>query len=106
VILATSNLIDIQFFLNPSDETIEDDLEHFNEQIIAQFEPKLEELDKEDKILPSIPNSEALEALYKLRLYEEQQEDGDTAWIRDFNRYEQVICYTLGSLVAKVLARR
>jgi hypothetical protein len=51
----------------------------------------LEELDEEDKILPSIPNSKALEALYKLRLYEEQQEDGDIARIWDFNRYEQVI---------------
>jgi hypothetical protein len=91
VISATSDLMDIQFFLNPSDETIKDDLEHFDEQIIAQFKPELEESDEEDEILPSIPNSKALEALYKLRLYEEQQEDGDTARIRDFNRYEQVI---------------
>ncbi|KAL1952465.1 hypothetical protein VTO42DRAFT_5292 [Malbranchea cinnamomea] len=62
------NLIDIDQFIDPKDEVVEDDIERLDEQILAQFGPEIEvESDEETEVLPKISNADALEALKKLR---------------------------------------
>lgn len=87
-----SDLMDIQQFLNPVDEEVKDSLEQIDEQILAQYGPEIEmESDEEIELQPRITINEALEALNRLQLYEEQQEVGDTAFIQALNKQERLI---------------
>lgn len=73
------DLMDIEQFLDPADEQIDDSLEQLDAQVLAQFEPAMEEESDDDPVQesqPKIAYKEALEALQRLRLYEEQQEHG------------------------------
>ncbi|ODQ69189.1 hypothetical protein LIPSTDRAFT_76436 [Lipomyces starkeyi NRRL Y-11557] len=86
------DVMDINNFLNPADETVQDDLEHIDEQILAQFGPEIEEeSDEEIEVLPKISVGEAIEALYKLRLHEEQQHEGNQAFIKDLLKHERIL---------------
>ncbi|KKA17805.1 hypothetical protein T310_8250 [Rasamsonia emersonii CBS 393.64] len=87
-----NDLMDIDQFLNPIDEVVEDSIEQLDDQILAQFGPEIEaESDEEIEVLPRITISEALEALKRLRLYEEQQEEGDSELIKALDRHEKLI---------------
>ena len=56
------------------------------------FGPEIEaESDEETYILPKISNAEAMEALKKLHLYEEQQDAGIKAFIQTLDRHERVV---------------
>ena len=84
--------MDIQTFLNPVEEVVEDTENEIEEQIIAQFEPEIEaESEEEVEELPQVRVSEAIEALSTLRLYEEQSETGTGELISTLNRYERVL---------------
>jgi len=86
------DLMDIQSFLNPAEEAVFDDPEDLDEHIVALFEPASDDSDTgEVEVIPKIPISEALEALKKLRIYQEQQEDGNIGLIRELNREERAI---------------
>jgi len=48
---------------------------------LAQYRPEIEEdSDEELEILPRVSAEEAITAIQKLRLYEEQQMEGSPAW--------------------------
>jgi len=83
--------MDVQSFINPVDEAVFDDATTLDEHIIGLFEPASEDSDDEVEFIPKIPISEALEALKKLRLYEEQQEDANRTVIWHSSQQERVI---------------
>lgn len=65
-----------------------------DDAIIGQFpagDDEGEEDDDNGPILPQILASEALEALYKVRLHEEQQEDANQDLIQLLRRHERVL---------------
>ncbi|EAW19758.1 uncharacterized protein NFIA_093780 [Aspergillus fischeri NRRL 181] len=70
--------MDINQFISPADE----------EYTVDQQD---EEDDDTIEPLPQISPADALESLYRLRLYEEQQVDADKALIKSFMQYERVI---------------
>ncbi|KAL1957354.1 hypothetical protein VTO42DRAFT_6034 [Malbranchea cinnamomea] len=83
--------MDVNQFLDPKDEVVKDDIERPDEQILAQFGPEIEaESVEEIEVLPKISNADALEALKKLQLYEEQQDSGNRGFIQALNRHERV----------------
>lgn len=49
------------------------------------------ETDEEDVDVPKVSQLEAMQALQKVRLYEEQHENGDGEWISRINRHERVM---------------
>ena len=66
--------------------------ENIIEHIAAQFGPERDaESDEEDIEQPKIKMSEAYTALQLLRLWEEQQKDGDSSVLSFLNKYEQRI---------------
>ncbi len=42
-------------------------------------------------VIPKVRYSEAMKALQKLCLYEEQHENGDSEWISRINRHERLM---------------
>lgn len=86
------DLMDIRAFLNPKEESVQDSLDDVDNQILAQYMPEIEEdSDEEIEILPKVSAEEAFAAIQKLRLYEEQQMEGNPAFIREMERHERVI---------------
>ncbi|OJJ88102.1 uncharacterized protein ASPGLDRAFT_43224 [Aspergillus glaucus CBS 516.65] len=86
------DLMDIHAFLNPKEESVQNSLDDVDNQILAQFMPEIEEdSDEEIEILPKVSAEEAFAAIQKLRLYEEQQMEGNPAFIREMERHERVI---------------
>ena len=70
----------------------EDQTEDIIEHIAAQFGPKQDaESDEKDIEQPKIKIFDAVAALQQLRLYEEQQEEGDTRFLSLLNKYKQRI---------------
>lgn len=72
--------MDINQFLNPQEEQVIDNLIDIDDTILSQFGPATaEDLDEDNPgdPVPNISSNEALESLYKLRLHEEQQDDGN-----------------------------
>ena len=66
--------------------------ENIIEHIAAQFDPERDaESDEEDIEQPKIKMSEAYTALQLLRLWEEQQKNGDSSILSFLNKYEQQI---------------
>ena len=75
--------MDINQFLNPQDEQINDKLADTDDIILSQFaatEPQSDE-DENWEPLPQVTAADALESLYKLCLFEEQQVDADRCLI-------------------------
>jgi DNA-directed RNA polymerase specialized sigma24 family protein len=76
------------------DEEVNDNLLELDEMILGQYTVNQQDKEEDDDTaepLPQIPPADALECLYKLRLYEEQQVDADKALIKTFMQYERVI---------------
>jgi hypothetical protein len=81
-------------FLNPADEQVNDNITNLDDIIISQFAPETCESDDDDDAwepLPQISPADALECLYKLRLFEEQQVDADQHLIQHLMRHERVL---------------
>jgi hypothetical protein len=80
----------IDQFLDPIEEQVIDDLENKSFQFSAEG---AEESDDEEifEALPKISANDALEALYKLRLHEEQQVAGNQTLLRELLHHEQVL---------------
>jgi hypothetical protein len=88
------DLMDIEQFLNPAEEKVDDgdDINMLDQAILAQFGPDIEaESDEEIEVQPIITHVEALEALSKLRLYQEQQDIGNRELIQALDREERSI---------------
>lgn len=86
--------MDISQFLNPADEQIHDSLMGIDDAIIGQFPAGDDEGQEEDGnglVLPQILASEALEALYKIRFHEQQEEDANQDLIQLLRRHERVL---------------
>ena len=87
--------MDISQFLNPADEQAHNSLMSIDDAIIGQFlaadDEEQEEDDNNGHILPQILASEALEALYKVQLHEEQQEDANQDLIQLLWHHEWVL---------------
>lgn len=83
--------MDIRTFLNPA-ESVQDTMEDVDSQVLAQYMPEIEEdSDEEIEVLPKVSAEEAIAAIQKLRLYEEQQMEGNPAFIREMERHEHVV---------------
>jgi hypothetical protein len=95
--LAVSNIQEIMKigqFLNPIEEQVTDNLEDLDTLILSQFSAEgAEESNDEEilEVLPKISANDALEALYKLRLHEEQQVAGNPTLLQELLHHEQVL---------------
>ncbi|KAF4227133.1 hypothetical protein CNMCM8980_007764 [Aspergillus fumigatiaffinis] len=86
------DLMDIDTFLNPAEEAIQDTPEDIESQILAQYGPELDDDSEEElEILPQISLNQALEALRTLRLYEEQQAEGIPSLIYELDKHERIL---------------
>ena len=84
--------MNINNFIDPIEEAATDEPVDIIEHISAQFGPERDaESDEEDIEQPKIKISEALASLRQLRLYEEQQNDGDSTLLHLLNKHEQQI---------------
>ena len=82
-------------FVSPPDETVDDDDEHHFESLLDAYSTggaeRDHETDEEDVNVAPILEGEALDLLSRLRLYEEQQENGNKVVISSLNTYEREI---------------
>ena len=84
--------MDINIFLNPVKEAIQDTSNDINSQILAQYGPELDNNSEgELEVLPQILLNKALEALRKLHLYKEQQEEGVSTLICKLDKHEHIL---------------
>lgn len=87
--------MDVNAFVSPANETVEDDDEDHFESLLEAYSTggamREYETDEEDFAEDLIEEGEALELLERLRLYEEQQEDGDKVVLARLNEYERDI---------------
>lgn len=86
--------MEINQFLNPLDERVDDDLMTVDDIVLSQYAPSNIEDEEDDdnwEPLPQITAADALESLYKLRLYEEQQVDADKGLIQQLLCHERVL---------------
>ena len=90
--------MNIATFVNPVEEIVEDnddDDDLFVESLVEIYSTggvqRDHETDEEDVAEALIEDKEALELLSRLRLYEEQQKDGDEVVISQLNKYESEI---------------
>ena len=86
-------LINIQNFIHLPGEDVVDSTEDLIEHVAELYAgpDRDAETDEEDSQQPRIKLNEAIEALQKLRLYEEQQEDGEREVITTLLRHERRI---------------
>lgn len=85
------DIMDINQFLDPEDEQVNDTMMDIDALVLSQFDlPRLDELDEDivEEPTPLITSQEALQALQALRLFEEQREQADISFIRLLTRYE------------------
>ena len=82
-------------FVSPADETVDDDDEHHFESLLEAYSTggavRDHETDEEDVTVAPVLEGEALGLLSRLRLYEEQQENGNKVVISSLNTYEKEI---------------
>lgn len=80
-------------FLNLREENVDDDMEVIVDEIAKAYNigDRTHETDEEVVTIPKVGYSEAIQALQKLRLYEEQNDNGDSEWILRINRHERVM---------------
>ncbi|KAJ6149522.1 hypothetical protein N7471_000721 [Penicillium samsonianum] len=84
------NPVDIENFLNPMDEVVEDDLDAIDDIVLSEFLPEVDE----DEIMEEqaqVLHHEAIQALKTLCIYEEQQEQGETQLISALHRHERLL---------------
>lgn len=87
------DLMDIESFLNPMDETIQDNPDDIDDQILMQYTPAEPDEEENESIEPpaKISIDQAIAAIQLLSLYEEQQTDGSPLFIKQINDHEQVL---------------
>ena len=68
--------------------------------ISYNYKERAYEIDEEDIIIARVKDFKILQLLQRLRLYEEQQEDGDDVFISRLNRFERNI------IIRKASARK
>ena len=91
VSMPTNELMDIQTFLNPIEEIVQDTLENIESQVLAQYTPEIEDDSEEElEILLKVSIEEAVAAIQKACLYEEQQAEGNPAFIYELETHECV----------------
>jgi len=84
------DITDINQFLNPEDENIEDLLEELDALVLAKYRPDIEAgSHKEEEILPQIRHGESIVALQKLCLYAEQQDNSLQGHLQALNLEER-----------------
>ena len=84
--------MNLQHFLNPPAEAAQHDNNDLIQSIVDQFTPQPDhESDEEEERLPKVSIQQALHGLMALRLYEEQQEDGEVVVIQQLNRLEELL---------------
>lgn len=88
-----STIMAIAQFLNPQEEKVDNDVEVVVDEIVKAYSTgdRTHETDEEDVIIPKVGYTEAMQALHKLRLYEEQNANGDSELITRINRHERVM---------------
>ena len=85
-------LMDIKTFLNPTEEVVEDTPHDIESQVLAQYMPEVEEDSEEElDILPKVSIEEAIAAIQRLRLHEEQQLEGSPGFIHELEKHERII---------------
>jgi hypothetical protein len=88
------DIMNINEFLNPGGEEVEDSLMQIDDVILCQFAKTQDEDDEDANIFeptPLISIQAALESLQTLRLYEEQQQGGDSAFLQALIPYERLL---------------
>ena len=89
--------MNVDTFINPAHEIVDDsvDDDDFEGSFLEAYGPgaieRDHETDEEDVTVDQIGEDEALKLLSDLRLYEEQQPDGDKTVISQLNQYERHI---------------
>ena len=87
--------MDITKFVSPVSEVVDDSDENSLDSLVEIYASggveRDHETDEEDEAVAPIQEKEALKLLSRLRLYEEQQVDGDMALISRLNNYERTI---------------
>ncbi|KAI7976189.1 hypothetical protein EIK77_010662 [Talaromyces pinophilus] len=89
-----NDIMDINQYLNCPNEKVNDGVIDIDSIVLSQFLSSGdvdEEDDKSNEAIPLISPSEALQSLYTLRLYEEQQNVGDRELIMLLMRYERTV---------------
>lgn len=86
-------IMSIESFLNPEEEIIADHNDaNLDEEIACQFDLLADEqTDEEIDIRPRITTIQALEWLQGLQEYEEQQEDGQSTFVRQLNSHKPLL---------------
>src|SRR5204863_3593496 len=86
-------LMNINNFIDPIEEATEDELENIVEHVAAQFGPEKDAESDEEEAVEQLKMkiSEALTALQQLRLYKEQQDEGNSGFLILLNKHEQEI---------------
>lgn len=88
------DIMDTNQYLNCPDEKVNDGIIDIDSIVLSQFlsSGDVDEQDDEsNEAIPLISASEALQSLYTLRLYEEQQDVGDRGLIMPLMRYERTL---------------
>ena len=86
--------MDINAFLNPVEETVQNTLEDVDHQILAQYMPDNEmdaDSEEELEILPQVSIDEAIAAIQRLRLYEEQQVIANMDLLQVLKHHEKLL---------------
>jgi hypothetical protein len=80
-------VMNIQRFLNPAEETVTDTMEDLDARILGSVQQGQDaESDEEVEELPAVTITDAITALEHLRLHELQQVDGDDEFLRQLER--------------------
>jgi hypothetical protein len=84
------NTMNINTFLNPTDEVVDDDDDEVLDQLVDAYAEgdRAEETDEEPVEVVPIGQSDAIQAVQLLQQYEEQQEDGDSELLRHLARLQ------------------
>lgn len=79
--------------LNPIREEVDDESDEIIEGIAKAYSAgdRTHETDEKDVFIPKVSYAEALQALQKVWLYEEQHINGYSEWISRINRHERVM---------------
>jgi hypothetical protein len=82
----------IENFLNPADEVVQDGIETIDNIVLSQFPGEID--DDDDEIIhetPVVQINDAIHALETLRLYEEQQDQGETQLISSLYKHQRLM---------------
>lgn len=83
--------MDVNSFLNPEEEKVEDTPEDDLAFVISTYSKDNQEEESDDEVeaIPRVSHGVAIQALYTLRLHQEQQEDGDSELVKQLTGCER-----------------